>query len=81
MGERHAINGITALELTMREVMAGMEDLSCEFAFGASCADFEILSIEPPEDDRHLAPPPRPATTPRRPRPALVFAQSEREVA
>lgn len=45
---RPTINQCSALEMTMQEVRAAMEDFSADFAFAESCGGFEILSIEPP---------------------------------
>ncbi len=33
----------------MRDVLDGMEDLALAYAFESDTAEFEILSIEPPE--------------------------------
>lgn len=36
-----------ALEMTMHDVLAGMEDFATEFAFHDMGGEFEILGIEP----------------------------------
>jgi hypothetical protein len=58
-----------ALELTMRDVLSGMEDLSVAVAQSHWDCGVEILSIEPPDDpaDRRL---PAADVIPLRPRPA-----------
>lgn len=43
------ISPITPLELTMREVLDGMDDFACGFAYQSTPGVFEILAIEPPE--------------------------------
>jgi hypothetical protein len=49
------VNGISALEMTMRDVMDNLEDLGSQYAYASVPGCFEILSIEPPEQ------PPAPA--------------------
>ncbi|GAB4301441.1 MAG: hypothetical protein Kow0096_22240 [Thiohalomonadaceae bacterium] len=51
------INTITPLELTMREVLAGLDDLASGFAWQSSPDVFEIIAIEAPETahDTHAA--------------------------
>lgn len=44
------INGVSALEMTMRDVLDGMEELSTARGFSTSLADLEILAIEPPSE-------------------------------
>lgn len=43
-----AINGITSLELTMHDVLDGMEDFASQLSYQDFNGCFEILSIEPP---------------------------------
>jgi|GEM_PF-2282439 len=47
MAEPH-INGVTALEMTMRDVLDGMEEFTATSAWESTPGCFEILSIEPP---------------------------------
>lgn len=51
------INTITPLELTMREVLDGLDDLASGFAWQSSPDVFEIIAIEAPEapHDAHAA--------------------------
>ena len=51
------INNITALELTMREVLDGMDDLATGFAWHSAPDVFEIIAIETPvaSHDSHAA--------------------------
>lgn len=42
------INHITPLELTMREVLDGMDDLASGFAWQSTPGVFEIIAIEAP---------------------------------
>lgn len=79
MREPQQVNGVTALELAMREVLDNMADLTNGFAFEAFGADFEILSIEPPETDEHLKPAAEQTSFPSE-GPHLVFSR-ERHVA
>lgn len=77
------INGISALELTMRDVMENMSEMAYEMAFADAVPGcFEILAIEPPEDDSHLQIP-EPVHRPITPfRPKLVIdREQERAVA
>lgn len=77
MGKPRAIYGVTALELTMRDVLSGMEELANGTAFAAFEGEFEILAIEPPEP----ASPPAERAPVRR-RPALTLAsEAKRQVA
>jgi len=43
------INNITPLELTMREVLDGLDDLASGFAWQSTPDVFEIIAIEAPE--------------------------------
>ena len=43
-----AINAVTSLELTMHDVLDGMEDFSSQFGFQDFAGCLEILAIEPP---------------------------------
>jgi hypothetical protein len=43
------INDITPLELTMREVLNGLDDLASGFAWQSTPDVFEIIAIEAPE--------------------------------
>ena len=49
MAAARRINGISALEMTMRDVMDNLEDLGSQYAYTSAPGCFEILSIEPPE--------------------------------
>ncbi len=51
------INHITPLELTMREVLDGMDDLASGFAWQSTPDVFEIIAIEAPaaQHDSHAA--------------------------
>ncbi len=79
MQEPQRVNGVSALELTMRDVLDNMEELINEAAFMESCADFEILEIAPPEDDDVLKAPETGSRT-RPTRPYLAY-QADRHVA
>ncbi len=71
------INGVSALEMTMRDVMAGLEDMATDFAYASAPDCFEILAIEAPE----VTPEPlveRPLTTPA---PVISLAEVRRKVA
>ena len=50
MMQTQANPGMSRLELTMRETMDTLEELSTEFAFNSTPGCFEILSIESPEE-------------------------------
>lgn len=58
MAEPVRINGVTALEMTMRDVLDNMEDMSCGAAYDSTPDCFEILSIEPPAPPTEEAPRP-----------------------
>jgi len=45
------ITRVSALELTMRDVLDGLDDFACEFAYSNRPGEFEILAIEPPSPD------------------------------
>lgn len=61
MGVIANINGVSALEMTMRDVLDGLEDFASDFAFAAGAPDtFEILAIEPVDAPWHRAAPPPP---------------------
>ncbi len=47
---RTQVTPITSLELTMREVLAGMDDFATGFAYRGAPDSFEILAIEAPDD-------------------------------
>ena len=49
MAAAQQINGVSALEMTMRDVMDNLEDLGSQQAYASIPGCFEILSIEPPE--------------------------------
>lgn len=51
------INTVTPLELTMREVLDGMDDLASGFAWQSTPGVFEIIAIEAPHEqqDSHAA--------------------------
>lgn len=69
MSETRRVNGISALEMTMRDVLDNMADFGTQFAYDSSMPGcFEILSIEPPE--------PEPAR-----QPVLFTVIADREVA
>jgi hypothetical protein len=56
MQAEFAINGVTSLELTMHDVLDGMEDFASQFGYQDFNGCFEILSIDPP----HAIAPTRP---------------------
>lgn len=45
------IKGDKALEMTMQDVMEGLEDSASYFAFRSTPDTLEVLSIEPPKGD------------------------------
>ena len=45
------VKGNKALEVTMQDVMDGLEDSASYFAFRSSPDTLEVLSIEPPKGD------------------------------
>ena len=48
MSDEVRINGVSSLEMTMRDVLDNMEDAACQLAYDSVPDCFEILSIEPP---------------------------------
>ncbi|MFO7603232.1 MAG: hypothetical protein R6X06_05385 [Gammaproteobacteria bacterium] len=48
---KRPVNGTKALEMNMRDVMDGLYDSACYFAFRSTPDTLEILSIEPPKGD------------------------------
>jgi hypothetical protein len=44
-----------ALEMVMRDVLDGLMELSLVSAYGESNVDFEIIAIEPADNDGHDA--------------------------
>lgn len=52
------------LELTLRDMLAGMEEIYTTEALAFSDCGMEILSIEPPEQPVTDTPAPAPQTTP-----------------
>lgn len=48
MSDEVRINGVSSLEMTMRDVLDNMEDAACQLAYDSIPDCFEILSIEPP---------------------------------
>ena len=49
-------HGAKALEMSMRDVMDGLYDSACYFAFRSTPDTLEILSIEPPKGDPFAMP-------------------------
>lgn len=45
------VKGDKALEMTMQDVMEGLEDSATYFAFNSTPDTLEVLSIEPPKGD------------------------------
>ncbi len=67
------VRGAKALEMTMRDVLDGMEELAAEFAYGpCGPSGLRILSVEPP------LPAPPPAAAPPTPSRGDVVAFIER---
>jgi hypothetical protein len=50
------VSGTKALEMTMRDVMDGLYDSACTFAYRSTPDTLEILSIEPPKGDPFAMP-------------------------
>ena len=48
IGKRPPVAGNQALEMTMRDVLDGMEELSTMVGFATAAGCMEILSVEPP---------------------------------
>ena len=62
-----AVRGDKALELTMRDVLGGLDEFATMVGYEAYCDTFEIVSIEPLQREAPtVIPVPRPAAGERR---------------